>query len=575
MKSKYIILYLLGLINITFVNQALSQTELGWAKQFGGPNYDYATRIFYSVDGYLYLSCIFQDSIDADPGPGISMLYSGQNVNSYIAKIDTAGIFIWAKQLKSKDGNEINDIVFDRQNNILATGTFQDSIDFDPGNGTYFLSPEDEEGGFIWKIDSDGNFLFAKKYEGSGLCQPVEIEIDKSGCILTTGTFNNTIDFDPGTGIFLLSTQEYTNNAFFCKLDSLGEFVWAKQILNNSMNATDYGNAIAVDNQNNIYLEGNVHGVADFDPGPGTYYLQADYYGDAFISKYTSDGDLLFARKIGADGFSSYASQITILKDSTLLLSGQFEGLCYFDSTGIFSLDSPNASSIYLCRMTREGNPVDVRALYGEPWEILFNETLNQDINGNIYLAGSFGGDVDFDLGLNEFIVTAVGNQSIFISKYDSIFNLQWVNTIDCEGSYVISCISDNDGHLYSAGSFNNTVDFDPGSGVFNMTSNGNWDGFILKLNDNIYTNTHYISIDNLEILPNPAIDFFTVQFQQVSQKSLLQFIDMSGRKVEEMSIAPFQTIQAINCSHWPPGIYFGQLINDCVVVGKCKVVVK
>jgi len=74
---------------------------------------------------------------------------------------------------------------------------------------------------------------------------------------------------------------------------------------------------------------------------------------------------------------------------------------------------------------------------------------------------------------------------------------------------------------------------------------------------------------------PNPAKDFFRVQFQQVSQKSLLQFVDMTGRKAEETNITPFTTTEVLNCSHWPPGVYFGQLICDGKIVAKGKVVVK
>jgi hypothetical protein len=42
---------------------------------------------------------------------------------------------------------------------------------------------------------------------------------------------------------------------------------------------------------------------------------------------------------------------------------------------------------------------------------------------------------------------------------------------------------ADNIGNLYLAGSFNGTVDFDPGPGIFNLTSTGNADAFLAKYN--------------------------------------------------------------------------------------------
>jgi hypothetical protein len=78
-----------------------------------------------------------------------------------------------------------------------------------------------------------------------------------------------------------------------------------------------------------------------------------------------------------------------------------------------------------------------------------------------------------------------------------------------------------------------------------------------------------------LTLFPNPAQEVFTVQFHQLIEKSQLQFVDVMGRKVEEMSIAPFEETYIIHCSHWPPGVYFGQLVRDGMVVAKGKVVVK
>ncbi len=81
--------------------------------------------------------------------------------------------------------------------------------------------------------------------------------------------------------------------------------------------------------------------------------------------------------------------------------------------------------------------------------------------------------------------------------------------------------------------------------------------------------------LGELIVFPNPAKDVFMVQFQQINKKSVLQFVDIIGRKVDQISISPSETTQTVNCSHWPPGIYLGQLVSDGKIVAKGKVVVK
>jgi hypothetical protein len=61
-----------------------------------------------------------------------------------------------------------------------------------------------------------------------------------------------------------------------------GEFVWAKQMGGTNW---DKGYGIAVDAAGNVYTTGFFQGTADFDPGPGTFYLTSAGNADIFVSK--------------------------------------------------------------------------------------------------------------------------------------------------------------------------------------------------------------------------------------------------------------------------------------------------
>ena len=52
--------------------------------------------------------------------------------------------------------------VIDNLGNVYTTGSFQGTVDFDPGTGTYELTSVGETDIFISKLDANGNFLWAK-----------------------------------------------------------------------------------------------------------------------------------------------------------------------------------------------------------------------------------------------------------------------------------------------------------------------------------------------------------------------------------------------------------------------------
>ncbi|MBK7681448.1 MAG: T9SS type A sorting domain-containing protein [Bacteroidetes bacterium] len=90
--------------------------------------------------------------------------------------------------------------------------------------------------------------------------------IDTQGNIYTTGFFEGTADFDPGSG-----STNYTpagwRDIFIQKLDSVGNFLWVTVFGGSSF---DEGLSIKTDLFNNIYTTGYFGATVDFDPGIGT-----------------------------------------------------------------------------------------------------------------------------------------------------------------------------------------------------------------------------------------------------------------------------------------------------------------
>lgn len=124
-------------------------------------------------------------------------------------------------------------MTIDSADNVIVAGAFEGKLDFDPGPDTFFLSSQWIRDVFIQKVDSDGNLLWAKSLGDSLPFSSWEnissVSTASDGSIYLTGYFNGTLDFDPGPGIFEM-TSIGNDDLFVLKLSANGDFVWAESL---------------------------------------------------------------------------------------------------------------------------------------------------------------------------------------------------------------------------------------------------------------------------------------------------------------------------------------------------------
>jgi hypothetical protein len=106
------------------------------------------------------------------------------------------------------------------------------------------------------------------------------------------------------------------------------------------------------------------------------------------------------------------------------------------------------------------------------------------DPSGNIYVAGTFTGAVDFNPGIDDVALrTSKGLEDCYISKFDNAGKFIWVKTWGGTGTDWVNDIAyTGDGELYAVGEFAGTADFDPTSAEANRTANGSSDAFLTML---------------------------------------------------------------------------------------------
>jgi hypothetical protein len=139
-------------------------------------------------------------------------------------------------------------IAVDRSGNIISSGYFNGTADFNPGAGTESLTSLGSIDAFVSKLDSSGNFLWAKRIGNSGGDNAKSVGVDTDGNVLIAGDFSGTVDFDPSDGTANL-TSNGQGDIFISKFDPAGNFLWVKGFGGTS---TDSGIYLAVDRSGNI-----------------------------------------------------------------------------------------------------------------------------------------------------------------------------------------------------------------------------------------------------------------------------------------------------------------------------------
>ncbi len=318
----------------------------------------------------------------------------------------------------------------------------------------------------------------------SGYIHATSVAVDSvSGAVYTTGTFYGTIDFDPGSNVFPITSTG--NDSFISKLDSNGNFVWAKAIhaFGGSCSAT----SIAIDDSGNVYITGGFGSSADFDPDTGSMIVYSYGEYDIYILKLNSSGGFLWVNDAGGALSTAWATSICMDPVSgDIFITGVMSGIVDFDpGPGNYSLGNYYQEyGIFISRYKESGNLVWAKGIDGaSAWSFTMGNSIIVDpIAGNVYTTGQFYGTLDFDPGSGVFNLTSNGGSDIFISKLDSTGNFVWAKKFGGANDDTGSCISfdtTGGGFVYTTGIFQNTVDFDPGPGVFNLSGLAS---FILKL---------------------------------------------------------------------------------------------
>ncbi len=306
-----------------------------------------------------------------------------------------------------------------------------------------------------------------------------DICVDNLGNIYIIGGFEDTVDFDPGANSEL-HTSNGSIDVYLCKYQSDGTFLWCKTW---GGSGADISLDVETDNSGNIYVTGRFEDTVDFNPGTNNEEYTSHGGSDIFLSKFDSNGDLIWSHTWGGLGIWDEGHGLAIDSLDYVLVTGWFGDQVDFDPGQDEDWQISNgANDIFLSKFDSTGLLVWAHTWGGMGiWDE--GHGLGTDSFDNILVTGCFEETVDFDPGQGEDWHTSNGVDDIFLSGFNPDGSFAWTRTWGGIGIWDngFDLITDSLDNVIVTGRFTDTVDFDPSAAEEWRTSNGAADMFLSK----------------------------------------------------------------------------------------------
>lgn|GEM_PF-6250723 len=139
--------------------------------------------------------------VDFDPTPGTDIhVLNGTSEDAFVSKLRPDGSYRWTRTF----GTSANaytaalGVAITPLDEVVLTGNFQDTVDFDPGPGEDPRPVAGDTDVFVLKLDSDGLYVWVGTFGGpDAFAIGHDTAVDDLGNILIMGRFSGTVDFDP------------------------------------------------------------------------------------------------------------------------------------------------------------------------------------------------------------------------------------------------------------------------------------------------------------------------------------------------------------------------------------------
>jgi len=376
----------------------LTGIVLGVACRLGAQGFVWTTQIGLSgspagdkiaVDSHtnLYVTGRFEGTAHF----GSSNLISAGAGDVFLAKYDSGGNFVWAKQAGGTAEDAGSDVAVDANGNVYVVGSFQGTATFDSTSLTSMgsMSIGTVNNLFLAKYSPVGTLIWVRQAGGPGGGAGLGVAVDTLGNVLSTGYYRNF------SGWYSLIIDKW---------NASGTLLWHKEVAGlPNYGFPIEGTSIKADGGENVYVTGEFG--TQVTMGTNTLQTESNFGDSAFIAKLDPNGNFLWAeQEVGSDAFDT-ATSIALDGSTNVLVVGTYHQTITF---GTNQLTTPNSEigNGFVVKCDSNGNYL---------WT-----AQTQRRNG-----GSCSG-VAADSGGNVYVTGFVSFAQVFLEKYDPNGNVLW-----------------------------------------------------------------------------------------------------------------------------------------------------
>ncbi|HWB73998.1 MAG TPA: hypothetical protein VG755_03560 [Nannocystaceae bacterium] len=239
--------------------------------------------------------------------------------------------------------------------------------------------------------------------------------------------------------------------ALVTKLDPTGAPIWAHVYVNEGF-AHEIARSVAIDQDGNIFVVGELQETVDFGTGP----LESAGDTDVFVLKLDPEGNTLWAQSYG-DGDGQHVTAVTTLPDGSVVFTGDFFGTLDLGGDPLVAVG--DATDIYVAALDADGAHRWSLSAGDEEYQYAHAITAN---GGEIMVCGEFRGELDLGGG-----PLTANLSDLFLAKLDALGAHSWsISNFDDGDDACHAVAMDGGGNVAITGRFVSGLDYGGGEGL-------------------------------------------------------------------------------------------------------------